>query len=673
MPFALATTADPSLITKAESAREDRIQGYVESYRNEFGAETEEEAIARYKEAYERNTAVIDEEGSKIEMPGFVDRPPLGLDDELDYKVLELPGKVAVVASTFENITSGTVGLAFDMTVVPQSHLVYLAALPTVIREIGMIKDGEPAPYDEVEELIRREILSLRTYYSTSYRTERVEFTLRGAGSDLKETERALEWMQTALFHPDLRPENLPRIRDAIDLELKSARNRMRGSEESWVNTPVYSFWKQHNPVLLNADCFLTQVHALHRLRWLLKEELDASLGFQSYVEKLSGAAEGSDRESMSSLLTAIVEGEDNDFVDLSKLDEKTADLFKDATRDLQQSLSEIPDESLADDFRYLGNQMAQDLEVAPESVLEEIAGLLGMIRHQDNVRAFMISNSSDRAALTPTLEKIILELDSTPSARQSFKKTDLVASRVRGRGESMKAPTFVALVNENTRSGVHLHTTDCANYEDRDKQILLRFLAARLYGGGGAHSMFMKTWGAGLAYSNGLRSNESNGRLIYYAERCPDLAQTLQFVVGELEDAPHDPSLADYAVAQAFSGNRSGARYEQRGEAMAANLADGLDPEVVAGFRQGILDLREDPGLYDKLHNLMEDTYGEVLPGYGPSGARASRNSNAIYFVIGPEKQLSSWEDYLRSVEPDARLTRIYPRDYWQTPPVSN
>jgi hypothetical protein len=189
-------------------------------------------------------------------------------------------------------------------------------------------------------------------------------------------------------------------------------------------------------------------------------------------------------------------------------------------------------------------------------------------------------------------------------------------------------------------------------------------FLAARLYGGGGAHSMFMKTWSAGLAYSNGLRSNEATGRLIYYAERCPDLAQTMQFVVNELKNAPYDTTLADYAVAQAFAGYRSARRYEERGEAMAANLEDGVPPEVVAGFRKGILALRDHENLYDELHNRMASVYGEVLPGYGPT---AMESPGASYFVIGPESQFQSLEDYLKSVEdPNAEVVRLYPRDFW-------
>ncbi|HEX2896596.1 MAG TPA: hypothetical protein VHP63_00915, partial [candidate division Zixibacteria bacterium] len=218
------------------------------------------------------------------------------------------------------------------------------------------------------------------------------------------------------------------------------------------------------------------------------------------------------------------------------------------------------------------------------------------------------------------------------------------------------------------TRSGLHFNTANCASFEDTNPETLMKFLSARLYGGGGAHSMFMKTWGAGLAYSNGLRSNENTGRLIYYAERCPDLAQTMQFVVDQLKNAPFDTSLADYAVSQAFASIRSGSTYESRGEDMAEDLADMLTPDVIKSFRAGIMKLRSKPGLYKELHERMVATYGEVLPDYGPSCKEAAASADAIYFVIGPEKQLATYEDYVKSVEGDIKVERIYPRDFWIT-----
>jgi Zn-dependent M16 (insulinase) family peptidase len=671
VPYGGATTGDPSLLETSEREREERIRKHVDDLRTAFGGASDEEAVARFRERYDANTAVIEAEAATIGMPRFVQEPPLSLDDQLRYETDRLPGGGALVASSFENITSGTVGFAFSLNVVPEGQLVYVPALPTVFRNIGVIRDGIPVPYDGFDELLRREILSLNAYMSVNYRTERAELVLRGSGSEQSETVRALEWLETALYHPDLRPENLPRIRDAVDLELKEARNRMRGSEESWVNNPVNAFWKQRNPVLLQADCFLTQVHSLHRLRWLLKDAGGQIDGFRRFVDAFARWAEAADREAVAALLASIAGGEENDVADLASMEGGLRDLVQDAAKDLEQSLPEIPDGSLAADLRYLCGQMAEDLALDPAAVLEDVEDLLGTLRRRDNVRAFVISNSEDRRAVMPRIVAVAAGLDPAPSVRQSYPDAPLITSRVEGRNGGTHGSPFIALVNENTRSGVHLHTADCASYETTDKEALLRFLSARLYGGGGAHSMFMKTWGAGLAYSNGLRSSESNGRLIYYAERCPDLPQTLQFVIGELEKAPHDPSLAEYAVAQAFGGNRSGSRYEQRGEAMADDLADGLTPDVVAAFRRGILDLRRDPGLYDKLHALMEDIYGEVLPGYGPSSEEAAARANAVYFVIGPRKQLESWESYLETVEPGSDLVRIYPRDYWQPRPV--
>jgi hypothetical protein len=237
------------------------------------------------------------------------------------------------------------------------------------------------------------------------------------------------------------------------------------------------------------------------------------------------------------------------------------------------------------------------------------------------------------------------------------------IVARLQDRVPELDRPVYVGLVNDNTRSGVHINSTNSANYLSTDREALLDFLSSRLYGGGGAHSMFMKTWGAGLAYSNGLRHNESMGRLTYYAERCPDLAQTMQFVVNELKKAPYDTSLAQYAIAQAFAGYRGGEGYEQRGEAMAADLADGVTPDKVNQFFDGVMGLRDSRDLYSDLHQRMEYTYGKILPGYGPSGTDVS---DAMYFVIGPEKQMQSYEQYLKSAEGDVTLYRIYPRDFW-------
>jgi hypothetical protein len=155
------------------------------------------------------------------------------------------------------------------------------------------------------------------------------------------------------------------------------------------------------------------------------------------------------------------------------------------------------------------------------------------------------------------------------------------------------------------------------------------------------------------------------DGRLNYYAERTPELPQTLKFVIEELKKARPDPALTDYAIAGAFDGSRAASSYEDRGESIADDLADGLTPEVVTRFHNAILELRKDPKLGDELFRRMPVVDAKVLPGMG---VKAATVAGGAYFTIGPEKQFAAYEAYLKQAEgADAKLFRLYPRDFWQ------
>ena len=54
------------------------------------------------------------------------------------------------------------------------------------------------------------------------------------------------------------------------------------------------------------------------------------------------------------------------------------------------------------------------------------------------------------------------------------------------------------------------------------------------------------------------------------------------------------------------------------------------------------------------------------MLPGWD---VKAKTVPGGVYFTIGPEKQLAAYEGYLKKAEdPDARVWRLYPRDFWLT-----
>jgi Zn-dependent M16 (insulinase) family peptidase len=672
VPYAVAAKPSPQMLARAEAEGAARARAEAERVMKKYGSTDEQEALRRFKAEYDATTAEMEKKATQSASLKFLERPPLTLDDQLDYKVTSLPGNVPLVASNFENMTSATTGVALRLDGVPQERLFYLSAMPALLTQVGVVKDGKAIPFEQMSEMLRKEILALNAYFTTNFRTNRAELAVRGAGNDAAESQRALQWMKLVLTSPDWRPENLARIRDVVDQVLSGMRNRTQGSEESWVNDPANAYWRQDNPLLLSVGAFMTQSHNVHRLRWLLKDAGADRDSIAAFLDALASAPkQNAGREPLKNLLGTFQKGElkDRQYNDLkaafNALPAGAKALAVDAARDLDQLLADIPDETLAADWEYLVRQIRGDLLVPPAQALSELNAVRQSLLKTGGARVFMVGSSATRAQLEPGVRDLLAGLQTAPHAPAKYALARLVESRVRERAGVRDRPVFVGLVNPNTQGGVFLNSAESATYADADnKEALLDFLASRLYGGGGAHAIFIKTWGAGLAYSNGLGGSPAQGRITYYAERTPELPQTLRFVIEELKKAKPDPGLVEYAIAVAFSQFRSASPYETRGEAMAADIADGSPPEAVRRFRQGLLDLRKMPNLSDELFRRMNTVYARILPGLG---AKAASVESGVFYVIGPDKQLNAYEQYLKTVEgPDARLYRIYPRDYW-------
>ncbi|MBX3472234.1 MAG: hypothetical protein KF878_35730 [Planctomycetes bacterium] len=241
-----------------------------------------------------------------------------------------------------------------------------------------------------------------------------------------------------------------------------------------------------------------------------------------------------------------------------------------------------------------------------------------------------------------------------------------VVAARVRARG-GPAAPALWGLVHETGSTGVLVHGAALGGRASARRDDLLDLLAASLDAGGGPHAFFMNTWAAGLAYSNGLRAAPLWGRASYYAERCPDLAQTMRFVVDLARDpARHeDPWLLEYALAQLVSGTRVTDRVEARARGMAADLVDGLTPEVVRAQREALLALARAEGAWAEVGARRLPALRRVLVGLGaPEGGRAAHEG--VLLAIGPERLLAGWEAYVRASEPGEAVHRIWPADLW-------
>lgn len=646
--FAVAAKPSPELLAREDAERIARGNAEAARLARVYNLTDTQEAIKKYRAEYDAETARIEAEAQKIPRAEFVKTPPMTMDDPLQFAVTKV-GDVPLVASTFENMTSATTGLALRLNSIPASDLKWVSLLPVLLTRVGVIENGRPVPYEEMSERLRKEILGLDANFVTRVRTSRIELTVRASGNDAAEAKRSLEWMQLVLFHPDWRPENLPRIRDVVEQTLGNLRNTTAGAEEGWVQNPANAYLRQSNPLWLAADSFMTRLHNALRLKWMLKDGTSA------------------EREATAAWLDTIAAaGQNASRADLKKLTASSppSRMAADALKDLDLTLIEIPDSTLAADWASVCAMMRDALRTQPADALAALDRVRQQILHASNARMFVVGSTATQKALAPSIAAVVGALDQTPVPRQQYGTTRLVDARLLARDATAASPVYVGLIAPNMKGGVIITgvpSVTYADFNDREKQ--LDYLSSRLYGGAGAHGIFLKTIGAGLAYSNGLRGNVGNGMYGYYAERTPELPQTVRFVVHELKNEKRDTSLADYAVAQLFREVRSDATYETRAEAMAADLADGQTPDQVRRFRESILELRKDPHLGEVLFDRKDVVNGRILPGYNVKGKDVP---GALYFTIGPDKQLDAFDAYLSEAEGDAKLYKLYPRDFW-------
>jgi Zn-dependent M16 (insulinase) family peptidase len=656
-PWIEAAKPDPALVARESQDREARIAAETARLKQSYGAADDQAALRRYQAEQDAAGQAIEAAAGEITPPTFIQNPPLSLDDTLDFYSRTLPGGIPLVTSTFDSMPGATVGIALRLDGVPESQLVYLAMLPQLLTRVGVIENGKPVPYPEMAGRLRNEILRLDARFSVNPLSGRYELVVRASGNDAAEARRALEWVKLALFSPDWRLENLPRIRDLVEQLLGAAHTTMQRPEEAWVDDPARAWRFQDNPLLLATSSFLTREHNMFRLHWMLKP--GGAPDVYQFLEDL-GNTHGT-RAERQAVLQAIERGTDARLAQLSASSKKLAN---DAAHDLDALLPEMPDSSLAADWKALCAQMRRDLETGPDKTLLALEGVQRLLVTTGGARMFLIGSPAAQQALGASLEELPKLLLSAKASQAAYRPGRRIEERLRAREPQGANPLFAGLVNANSQGGVFLNSAPGAGYRDTNSDALLDYLAALLYAGHGAHGMFMKTWAAGLAYSNGIRVRPLEARVNYYAERTPLLPQTLEFVIGELKKAQPDPALVDYAIAGAFEGTRSAESYDERGEEMAEDLADGLTPAIVSRFHRAILELRQRPDLASELFRRMPLVYARILPGMG---GPVRNVQGGVYFVIAPEKQLQAYEQYLTKAEGEGtRLFRLYPRDFW-------
>ncbi len=657
-PAVLWRHAEPGQLAAMDAARQARLAAETTRLMEAHGTEDPQVALAAYRTQVDAVTAEL-EAAAVSEVPPLVDDPPLTVDDPLDWTVTEIGAGVPLVRSHFSAMSGAAVGLALDLRGVTAEQRVLVGLLPALLTDVGVTRHGQALPYDAVLERTQQEILDLSAWLDTTPRTGRVELALEASGTTPEETALALGWLRDTLVGATWTAENLPRIRDVVDERAEALAVTRTRSEEAWVQGPPSAWRYQSDWLLLSADSFLTQAHDAHRVQWLLRDAGEDVEAARAGILALSDLPATWARPPLEHVLEAL-QGRDELPTGVAAPSEAAAPWVSEAAASLARLLPGLPDDSLEADWAYLCRQMAEDLARPPQAVLDALHALRDGLLVSGGARLWALGASGTLDGLD--LDPLLATLQPGEPGAVALPVQPLIRTRLAERGADGEA-LFVGLVHPSGQGGVHLHSAPGAHEADRDPGVLLDYLTGLRFAGHGSHTLFMKTWGAGLAYSNGARPSAQAGLLRYYAERTPDLPRTLEFVIETLQGAEADEGQTRYALAQAFH-SRAAVAYETRGRGIARDLADGRDPETVAGFRAALLTLAEDPALPERVQERHEAVYGRALPGYGPASAEVE---GGVYYVIGPEEQLASWAAYLQRVEGEgAALVRLTDRDHW-------
>eukprot|EP01062_Namystynia_karyoxenos_P051683 TRINITY_DN4070_c0_g1_i1.p1 TRINITY_DN4070_c0_g1~~TRINITY_DN4070_c0_g1_i1.p1 ORF type:complete len:1201 (+),score=331.13 TRINITY_DN4070_c0_g1_i1:50-3652(+) len=699
-PIAVAAVASPQMREELQEAEKQRKAAFLEALPAQLGVSTREEALATFRERYQQRTAEI-EQATKLsadEMPSFTDDPPMTQDPSLPYEVyqISLPGgrSAPLLQCSFPGMGRGAhLGVVLSLAEVPAHLLAHLPIIASALCRVGLFRDGERIAHDEVSRRIEDETLGVGARMATNRSTGRLELVFSGSGLEGSECADAAAWMRCMLHTPDWTEANLSRIRDTVDSRLDSQRKALDQYMEHWVNTLAYVMLHQTSLSRLASDCIFTREHALLCIRWRLRDPDSAAAAVIAQFEAFGGGS-ASAADAVLGWVAGGCEGDPPDAADegpyasavtcARRTPPKAAPTVAAAAKDLRHLLKQLPYDGpqqertvpaaiWSDELRLLLARLSEP----PSGVLGEWAELMEHAR-RGAARAFLAAGPAAAGAARELVEELLRELSAGEGAQRHVDcsasdglrlarpcKSDpagFVTRRWQARRPQGEQPAEAwGMCIDSLTQGAVLHSVPGFSIRaaEWDRAELRRFLVTKAWCGGGAHTPFVRTWGAGLAYSNGISCSASEGRILYYADCCPEVAKTLAFAERCLLEPSDDTpaGLADYALCQCFS-SRAGSSYESRCESMASDITDGDTPARIERFRKALLQLRPEMDSAS-IAAATPAAVSAVFPSASRGGPPADP-ANLIW-AVGPRQTLAAW-----AAHTGLRTAVLFPSDFW-------
>lgn len=647
-PYISVVRPDPQLITRRSAEKAERVTRQEAAVRKRFENADLETALRKFQEEIDAGSRVLDERDRAIGRPTFVSDPPLSLDDLKAHRE-RLPWGRSLVRVPFDSTPFTTIRLAFDMTGLPSGDSDLLPLLDWAFTDLGVrTRSGETLDYAASYQRISAQIYSLGSFMDTNNRTGRYELVLSATASTPEEVDRAIEWMEdylTRRVRAAMAPERL------LDLVAKTCSGYQKaydGSETGLSANAVWGLENQDRSLSMILRAPFTLQYYLDRIHVRLRARDPAwKKTALTRIDSILGLLATTTKEAINAL---VVEQDDE------------------LGRALRFHVAHLPPESWREDLVELLSAWRQEITKTGPSLESRLDALLDSVLVRPRVRVTLVGRPSNLDRAQARLKTVIERLPWQERLNGAEPKSKpLVLSRLLQRKawlDTERSPTHVAVIHKGAKSGTVEVTAPSPTYHQSTPEAATMLLALGVLGGTAPHGIFSKTWSAGLAYSNGVGFNLKSGRCVYSANRCPDPARTVRYVVGLVKDAKlTDPTLLDYALSLAFGDYRGADDFASRGIAQANDFEDGLSPEVVRAFKGQLLRTARDPSTLEAVRKALPSALGRLLPGVGP---RQGGALGVVSCVVGPEDMLARYESFLKESGEKDPLVRLYPRDFW-------
>ncbi len=640
-PYVSAAVPTPALQETQKARKEGRLQAKVKKLAELYGA-SEPEALEKSRVAAASATAVLEALERGQPRPAFLREPPLEL-DRVDWSEGRLPSGPPLVATRFDTPFTD-ISLSFDLNGMAEKDRELLPVLATAVRGVGVVTGvGEQLDGGKAYERVSSEIEGADVDIALNTDSDRAELAFTVHASSPGEIAAAVGWLGNYILRPDLSVQSREGLKSSAIAAIQTKRTIFQGDEETWVQEAAAAYRHQDRPLYMHSFSPFTVLRDLNRLRWRLEEPSPAMLEVMKTTAAAAiEAAQAPDRAE-AALRLGRVSGEFGEY--------------------LRWELSHLPEDSWKSDLKRLVADYLSDLGRSQETI-RRLQALTAQVLVRAGARARVNGSKESVALASRQVDALLARLPQGKPSRPA-RRRGMVLERLRERFPGIPLPTHVALVNESAKTGSINVTAPSPKYRSLRREELLDVLALGVLSGGGGHSLYMRTWSAGLAYANGLSQGASVGRVQYYADKCPDPAQTLRFAADTAAAFRlDDPFFLEYSLADAFNEYRAAQDFSSRGAALADDLRDGNRPEVVRAYKTALLRLAREPGTLEEVRKRLQPALGRIL--IGLPGGRVASSPIAAAFFIGPEELIKRYEDFVRERGEAERVIRLYPRDFW-------